>query len=119
MAFIIFAQSLGPAIVLAICNVIFDASLMSQLPSRAPNVDAEAVVRAGATGFRHIVSPGDLPGILVAYSNSIDRVFYFVAAIASACSLVLWGMGWQDLRKTKDAQACDEEDSRVARSEKS
>jgi hypothetical protein len=102
MAFLVFAQSMGPAIVLAACNVIFDASLRSQLLQQAPSVDAAAIIKAGATGFRAIVQPGELPGVLKAYANSLDRVFYLVAASAATCSIALWGMGWQDLRK-KDA----------------
>lgn len=99
MAFIIFAQSLGPAIVLVLCNVIFDSSLYSQLQKKELQTDAAAVIRAGATGFRAIVQPGDLPGVLAAYANSVDRVFYLVTAVATACAFVLWGMGWNDLRK--------------------
>ncbi|KID65307.1 efflux pump, partial [Metarhizium hybridum] len=99
MALVIFAQSLGPAIVLTLCNVIFVSSLASQLQDNAPLENAQAVIRAGATGFRTIVQSDNLHGVLAAYANSIDRVFYLVAAVASACALVLWGMGWHDLRK--------------------
>lgn len=99
MALVIFAQSLGPAIVLVLCNVIFVSSLTSQLQERAPQLDVAAIIRAGATGFRAIVQPRDLPAVLAAYATSVDRVFYLVAAIATACALVLWGMGWHDLRE--------------------
>lgn len=105
MAFIVFTQSLGPAIVLTLCQLIFYSTLRSELPLQAPGADAEAIVRAGATGFRAIVGPEDLPAVLVAYANSIDRVFYLVAAMAAACALVLWGMGWKDLRKKPPAAA--------------
>lgn len=98
MALVIFAQSLGPAIVLVVCNVIFNSSLKSQLQDKAPHTDSAAVIRAGATGFRAIVQRDDLPGVLAAYAVSVDRVFYFVAAVAAACIVVLWGMGWHDLR---------------------
>jgi hypothetical protein len=99
MAFIVFAQSLGPAISLSLCNLLFVASLKSQLSQQAPNVDAAAVIKAGATGFRAIVQPSNLPGVLTAYANSVDRTFYLVAALAASCGIVLWGMGWRDLRK--------------------
>lgn len=95
MSFVVFAQSLGPAIILVVCNVIFNSSLKSQLQDRAPHTDVAAVIRAGDTGFRAIVQPGDLPGVLAAYAVSVDRVFYFVAAV---CIFVLWVMGWHDLR---------------------
>ena len=50
----------------------------------------------------------DLPGVLIAYANSIDRVFYLVAAVGAACALVLWGMGWHDLRKKDSKQKSEE-----------
>lgn len=117
MAFIVFAQSLGPSIFLALYNVIFVASLQSQLPKQAPNVDAPAVVRAGATGFRAIVSESDLHGVLVAYANSVNRTFYLVAATAACCSIALWGMGWTDLRK--GAASTTSQDEKLSEKEKS
>lgn len=107
MSFIVFAQSLGPAVVLTLCNLIFVESLKSQIPLQAPNANAAAIIKAGATGFRAIVDPGDLSQVLVAYANSIDRVFYLVAAMAATCGVVLWGMGWQDIRKKDDDERAD------------
>lgn len=108
MALVIFAQSLGPAIMLVLCNVIFLSSLGSQLYEHAPNANSAAIIKAGATGFRSIVQLEDLPGVLIAYANSIDRVFYLVAAVGAACALVLWGMGWHDLRKKDSKQKSEE-----------
>jgi hypothetical protein len=99
MSFLIFAQSMGPAIALALCNVIFSGSLKQQLAQRAPNVDAAALIKAGATAFRKLVDPRDLPAVLVAYATSIDHVFYLVASLAACCSIFLFGMGWRDLRQ--------------------
>lgn len=102
MAFVIFTQSLGSAIILVLCNVIFSSSLVAQLQEQVPRIDAEAVVMAGATGFRAIIQPDHFPNVLVAFANSVDRVFYLAAGVASACAVVLWGMGWHDLRKGDD-----------------
>ena len=99
MAFVVFAQSLGPAIVLVLCNVIFDESLKSQLTEQAPRANATAIIEAGATDFRSVTHPESLQGVLVAYANSVDRVFYLVAAMAATCGIFLWGLGWYDLRK--------------------
>lgn len=99
IAFIIFSQSLGPAILFVLCNVNFDSSLGLQLHKKLPQIDTIAITKAGATGFRAIVPVDDLPSVLAAYANSVDWVFYLVVAVASACALALWGMGWHDLRK--------------------
>lgn len=99
MAFMVFAQSLGPAIALALYNVIFDASLRTQLAGRVPNVDAQAIINVGATGFRSLVQPGDLNAVLKVYADSIDRVFFLVAALAASASIFVCGMGWHDVRR--------------------
>ncbi len=86
-AFIVWCQYIGPTIFLTVFNTIFDTGLRAQLIEQAPNADAEAIILAGATGFRGLARPEDIPGILVAYSNSLDRVFYLVAAAGIAAWL--------------------------------
>lgn len=112
MAFLVFSQAMGPAVILALCNVIFDASLRSELGKQVPNVDTEAVILAGATAFRSVLAPGQLEGVLKAYADSLDNTFYLVAASASICILVLWGMGWKDLRKKGEEK--DQEKTKAA-----
>ncbi|KAK4172408.1 major facilitator superfamily domain-containing protein [Triangularia setosa] len=102
MAFMVFTQSLAPAVILTLCNVILVESLKIQIPEQAPGVDPDAIIRAGATGFRGVVASEDLPGVFVAYANSLDRVFYLVAGCAAVSFIFLWGMGWQDLRKKNE-----------------
>jgi hypothetical protein len=99
IAFVVFSQALGPTIAMSIYNIIFLESLPTEIRDHAPNVSPTAVIQSGATGFRSFVSPADLPGVLVAYANSIDRVFCLAAAFATVCGGFLWGMGWHDLRK--------------------
>ncbi|XXG96274.1 hypothetical protein Hte_002555 [Hypoxylon texense] len=111
MAFVVFTQSLGPAIFLALSNVIFVESLKAELPRQAPGADAAAIIQAGATRFRALVGERDLSAVLVAYANSIDRVFYLVASVAAACAVVVWGMGWRDLKPKDGGGAQKKEDA--------
>jgi hypothetical protein len=99
MAFMVFGQSLTPAIALSLYNVIFEATLKKQLAQRAPDVNAQAIINAGATGYRSLVQPSDLNAVLKAYADSIDHVFYLVAALAACCGVFACGMGWNDVRK--------------------
>ncbi|KAI0396412.1 major facilitator superfamily domain-containing protein [Xylariaceae sp. FL0594] len=111
MAFMVFAQSLGPAVALSLYNVIFDATLRMRLAEGALNIDVQAILNAGATGFHSVVQPGDLKFVLKAYADSIDRVFYLVAALAASASIFVCGMGWRDVRKKAGPE--DEEKSTV------
>jgi hypothetical protein len=99
IAFMVFSQAIGPAIANTVYNVIFLSSLSTQIARFAPNVDAQAIINAGASGYRSIVSPADLDGMLVAYSNSLGRIYYLAAAFAAICWIASWGMGWNDIRK--------------------
>ncbi|KAI1210031.1 MFS general substrate transporter [Annulohypoxylon truncatum] len=102
ISFCMFCQNLGPTIALTLMNVIFGSTLPKELRQHAPLVDPAAVVSARSTDFHTIVPPNELPGVLVAYANSINHVFYLVAGFAAAAGIALWGMGWHDLRIKKD-----------------
>jgi hypothetical protein len=99
---IMFTQFLGTAVFLALANTIFNNSIGSELHKHAPTVNAEQVIQAGATEFRELVSDQQLPGILQAYANSVDRVFYLVAGAGALSVLTVWGMGWVDIRQKKE-----------------
>jgi hypothetical protein len=99
MALTIFSQSFGAAVFLSIAELIFSNSFRTLLAKDAPSVDGQKVVEAGATAFRKFVSGSDLDGVLVAYADSIDRVFYMAAAMAAGCFVFSFGMGWKSLKK--------------------
>jgi hypothetical protein len=99
ISLMMFTQYLGSAIFLTVSNTIFNQDIPGQLAAHAPNVNAEAIIKAGATAFRSFVSPEDLPGVLLAYSNSVDKTFYVAAAAGVGAFVSAWAMGWTDLRK--------------------
>ncbi|KAH8885422.1 MFS general substrate transporter [Thozetella sp. PMI_491] len=105
MSMLMFAQYMSTAIMLSIANTVFTQSLGSELAEHAPNANAEQILLAGATAFRKFISVEDLPGVLLAYANSIDRVFYLCvgAAVVSLASAPF--LGWVDIRKKKTPEA--------------
>lgn len=109
MAILFFIQSFGGSIFLTLAGVISSAGLRDQIPRFAPNVDPETVIAAGATGFRGVVDPEDLEGVLQAYARSLDWVFFLVAGVAAVQFLASWGMGWVDVRKKGDGTGGEEE----------
>lgn len=91
---VVFTQSLGTAIVLALSNMVFQEGLRLQIPIYAPTIDPASIIAAGATHFRAIVPGHDLPGVLMAYSKAIGHVFYPIislSGIAIFTSLYLGG----------------------------
>ncbi len=99
MALITFASTFGGALFLGFADTIFTNSLVSQIRKKLPGHNVEAIVAAGVTGFRAIVSKADLSAVIEAYNTSIDRVFYMVTALAVVCFFTAWGLGWKDIRK--------------------
>jgi MFS family permease len=111
IAFVLLSFNLGPAITLTLFNVLFLSSLQDQI--RGDNllrgIDPEAVLAVGATGFKSLVPEDQLERLLEVFSTSLNHVFYLAAALVAICSIVLWGMGWHDLRK----KSTPEEDAEV------
>ena len=66
---------LGTAISISVSQTIFQSTLPGLLAQHAPGVDARAVLSAGATNIRGLVSPEQLPELLVAYNGALTRMF--------------------------------------------
>lgn len=106
MALVTFGQTFGGAVFLAIGETILSNQLRVNIPKYAPGVNTAAVIAAGGSGpaVRAAVGndPAGLAGTLLAYSKSVDAVYWFAAGAAGLMFLASWGMGWKDIRK-KDA----------------
>ncbi|KAJ5114045.1 hypothetical protein N7456_002579 [Penicillium angulare] len=104
MAMMTCAQTFGGSIFLAVAEVIFAQGLRRKIPEYAPSVNAEAVIQAGATRFREVVSAQDLPAVLLAYAKSIDQVFYLNTALSCAQFVFAWGVGWRSVKKGREEE---------------
>ena len=102
MALLMFSQTFGGALFLSFSDTIFTNSLKALIPTYAPSIDAKTVINGGANGFRRLVSSSNLGNVLVAYAKSVNRVFYLTASAGVCCFVFAWGMGWKDIRKTKE-----------------
>lgn len=101
----IFCQNFAGAIFVVVGEVIFTQQLVKQILSHAPSVSLEAALAAGASSssVRALVPEGspELAGVLVAFSNSVDKVFYLLMGLCVAGFIAAFGMGWVDIRKNK------------------
>lgn len=98
-AVLVFSQTFGGAVFIAIANVVFNDKLKNELESRLPGVDAQTIIDAGATAVRKVVSVEDLPEAVAAYAKGVDVVFSVAMGATCAMFVTAWGMGWTDLRK--------------------
>ncbi|KAF4979889.1 hypothetical protein FZEAL_4000 [Fusarium zealandicum] len=106
-AVLVFSQVFGGAIFVSMANVIFNSKLHDELVARLPDVDASAVIDAGAAALRDAVGVEDLPQALLAYSEGVRAAF--LLAVAASCGMFItsWGMGWNDIRKKAPVKAGD------------
>ncbi|CAI7608057.1 unnamed protein product [Penicillium glandicola] len=104
----VFGQTFGGSLFLTFANLVFESGLRTGLGEYAPAVETQAVVVAGATGFRDVVSKKDLPGVVSAYSLAIDHVFYLAVGTSVAMFLFAFGMGWRKIKTKLDTEAVSE-----------
>ncbi|KAK8137671.1 MFS multidrug transporter [Apiospora sp. TS-2023a] len=111
MSALIFFQNFSAAVFTVAAATVFTSSLGSEMATRAPSIPPEAVSAAGASGsgVQALVPPGSPPAlldaVLASYANSLDRVFYLVAACAVVMFGAGWGVGWKDTRQKEKTGA--------------
>ncbi|KAI1770195.1 MFS general substrate transporter [Hypoxylon cercidicola] len=98
---LVFLQMFSAAVMIIISQTILTNSLVDLVPQDAPGVDPQLVINAGttATDLRQAVGLDRLPGVLWAYSRSLQRVWYFAAGISALAFVVGWWLGWGNFRK--------------------
>jgi hypothetical protein len=106
-AFIIFQQTFGGAFFLAIGQTLFNSSLGQALRNYAGGVDAQAIIHAGASGVRDVVSAKDLASVLRAYNESVRHEFYMAAACSTLTFFTCLGMGWNKISKDRTKKEAD------------
>ncbi|KAH8694979.1 putative efflux pump antibiotic resistance protein [Talaromyces proteolyticus] len=95
-------QSLGGAIFLAVAQTVFDNGLVNRVQEslsgeHGQNI-AQLVLQAGATGIRNLVSPADLPAVLVAYNSAITKAFYVAVGLSCASIFGALFMEWVSVK---------------------
>ena len=112
IAILIFCQNLGGAVSLTAAQSIFGNSLRRLIAQDAPGVNPQRIIEAGARAFRPLVSQEQLPGVLQAYSSSIDRVMYLGIGLGAASFVFAWGLGWKNIKvkKTRIESVSETED---------
>jgi hypothetical protein len=108
IAFMIFCQNFAGAIFVVIAEVIFTRRLEEEIKVHAPSVSIQDALAAGASSkaVRALVPAGspELEGVLLAFSNSLDKVFYLLMGCCLAGLIAALGMGWVDTRKKEKVE---------------
>ncbi|RFU29857.1 hypothetical protein B7463_g6471, partial [Scytalidium lignicola] len=92
-----FAQSLGGALFICIGQAVFSNNLTQSL-GKISGIDTEIILKAGATGLRHIVPGVLLPMVLSSYNTALSKAF--IVALAAACFSIVSAIGveWKNVK---------------------
>lgn len=106
-----FVQTLSSAILLPVGQSVFQNQLSANLMSNLPGIDITQIMHSGATGFREVVSPSELPLALEAYNKALCQTFYVGVATAGLSILGPIFMEWLSLKPDVRAKVQDDESS--------
>ncbi|KAJ1327417.1 MFS multidrug transporter [Microdochium nivale] len=93
-ALIVFLQSLGGALFVAVGQTVFANGLARELVLRLPGIDPALILSSGATNLKNILSPDQLVQAIAAYNTALTSTFFVGVGLAVAMligsSLVEW-----------------------------
>jgi hypothetical protein len=99
---VVFSQTLGASVFLAISQAVFDSKLISGLTAALPDGSSDRILadilNSGAADLASAVPAADLPGVLDAYSRAVTMPFVVSAAIAGVALLGSTGMEWVSVK---------------------
>jgi len=99
---LIFGQTFGGALFLALAQTVFNGSIVNNLKDQAPTLNHQTVIAVGATAFRQVVKPDQIVGVLEAYNSALNSVFFLAAGAGFGTFIFALGIGWVDIRKKED-----------------
>ncbi|KAF9870598.1 efflux pump antibiotic resistance [Colletotrichum karsti] len=97
-AIIIFAQTIGGAIFVAIGQMAFTKTLVEKMLELIPEIDPQTIIGSGVTAIRDIIAPELLPAVSNAYSNALAQAFLVSAVTASLTILGALFVEWKSVK---------------------
>ena len=98
---VVFAQTLGGALFISICQNVFTNKLVDYVLQYAPGVDPTIILATGATMVRQVVPEASLPGVILAYSDALTKTFVVSAALAALTVVGSAFIEWNSVKGKK------------------
>ncbi|ERS97426.1 hypothetical protein HMPREF1624_05593 [Sporothrix schenckii ATCC 58251] len=103
----IFTQTMAGAIFLSVSQNLFAQNLVGQLAARAPGVDPQFVVAAGASDVQatmgNVYSPSQVAEIIASYAAALQKVFLMALILSVLSVLGSATLEWKNVNKGKKA----------------
>lgn len=105
-AVVVFVQIFGGALFVAVAQNLFTNALVQNIAALGiPGLSPQVIIAAGATGIRNIVSPEQLPALLVAYNAAIMKAFQLGVILSCLALFGALGLEWKSVKKGKQASS--------------
>lgn len=103
LAIIVFSNTLGGALFLAIGQSVFANGLVSRIAEAGLTSlhEPRIVLEMGATAIRGLVSAEELGAFLVSYNGALRETYYVTAAMAALSTVASLGMEWVSVKGKK------------------
>ncbi|KAH9224740.1 MFS multidrug transporter [Leptodontidium sp. 2 PMI_412] len=103
-SFLMFCQILGGSLFVSFGQTIFSNALKPALKRYAPDVDPETVYAVGASAFRTVITKDQVRGVVLAYNDALNKVFYLGAGATVVAFGSSFGLGWTNLKAKKASE---------------
>jgi MFS family permease len=98
-AVVVFAQTLGGAICIAIAQSVFQNKLIEKVGQYASGIDPAVVIMTGATSIHSKIPAQYLPGVILAYDKALTQVFLVSVATGALTIIGSVAMEWKSVKK--------------------
>ena len=98
-AVVVFAQTLGGAICIAIAQSVFQNKLIEKVGQYASGIDPAVVIMTGATSIHSKIPAQYLPGVILAYDKALTQVFLVSVATGALTIIGSMAMEWKSVKK--------------------
>lgn len=101
---LVFLQSLGGTVFLAVAQNIFSSRLVAELRRNVPNVNPAVVINAGASGLVDSMRktyPDSVDGIIESYNRALQNVFLIATVLGCLTVLGIGFFEWKSVKENK------------------
>lgn len=98
----LFAQSFGPAVAIAVAQVLFVDQLSVNLRGLVSGIDGAGIENSGLSQLVENVSPAKTRDVLVAIDRSLIQTWYLVIGLACATMIGSLMIEWRSVKSRRD-----------------
>ncbi|KAM0151564.1 hypothetical protein ACHAPG_008151 [Botrytis cinerea] len=104
-AAVVASQSFGGAVFVSVGNTILQNQLKASYDSgQLPGVNIQAVLDAGATGFRSVVDADQLPALLEVYNGALHKVFIAAIPVTGLAFVSSLFLEWKSVKTQESTE---------------